>query len=145
MSYLVKNLMTKDINTIDHDATVTEAAEIMAADKHLGGYVIVLDKGKPVGIITERDIVNRVIAKKFDPEKMKTAEIMSTPIITVDPDEEILEASKLMEDNKVRNLVVVKNGIIYGVIKAKDIALHCRNYLDQSVNELLRWTHPFSV
>lgn len=119
VSYLVKDYMKKDVDTIDFDSTVTKAAEIMAANKYFWGYIVVLEKGKPVGIITERDFVIRVVAKKIDPAKTKASEIMSTPLITVDPNTSVLEASRVMQDNKIRKLVVVRNGIMHGVITWK--------------------------
>ena len=66
LSYQVKNYMTKEVNTIDHEATVFEAAQVMAADPEFEGYVVILEKGKPKGILTERDIVNKVIAQKLE-------------------------------------------------------------------------------
>ena len=100
--------MQKEINTITYDATITDAAKVMAADKNFEGYVVVLKKGKPLGIITERDIVYKVTAKEIDPSKVNLTEIMSTPLLTIDPEDDLLEASKLMLENNIRKLVVVK-------------------------------------
>ena len=69
MSYQVKDYMTKEVNTIDCDAKVTEAAMAMAADEKKEGYVICLIKGKPAGIVANIDIVNKVVAKKLDPSR----------------------------------------------------------------------------
>ena len=134
--------MTKEINTIDYDVTITDAAKVMAADKNFGGYVIILKKGKPLGMITERDIVNEIIAKEIDPSKVNLTEIMSTPLITIDPDEDLLEASKLMRENNIRKLVVMKSEIIYGVITAKDIAQQGNKYITRAIRDVLRWTVP---
>ena len=134
--------MEKEINTITYDATITDAAKVMAADKNFEGYVVVLKKGKPLGIITERDIVNEVMAKEIDPSKVNLTEIMSTPLLTIDPDEDLLEASKLMRENNVRKLVVVKGESIYGVITAKDIAQHGNKYITRAIRDVLRWTVP---
>ena len=142
MSTRVKEYMKKEINTITYDATITDAAKVMAADKNFEGYVIVLKKGKPLGIITERDIVNEVMAKEIDPSKVNLNEIMSTPLLTIDPDEDLLEASKLMRENNVRKLVVVKGESIYGVITAKDIAQHGNKYITRAIRDVLRWTVP---
>jgi CBS domain-containing protein len=132
--------MTKEINTIDYNATITDVAKVMAADKNFGGYVIILKKGEPVGIITERDIVNEITAKEIDPSKVKITEIMSTPLITIDPDDDLLKASELMRENNVRKLAVVKGEIIYGVITAKDIAQHGTKYVNRAIRDVLRWT-----
>jgi CBS domain-containing protein len=139
---MVKEYMTKEINTITYDATITDAAKVMAADKNFEGYVVVLKKGKPLGIITERDLVNEVMAKEIDPSKVNLTEIMSTPLITIDPDEDLLEASKLMRENNIRKLVVMKGEIIYGVITAKDIAQHGNKYITKAIRDILRWTVP---
>jgi CBS domain-containing protein len=139
---MVKEYMTKEINTITYDATITDAAKVMAADKNFEGYVVVLKKGKPLGIITERDLVNEVMAKEIDPSKVNLTEIMSTPLITIDPDEDLLEASKLMRENNIRKLVVMKGEIIYGVITAKDIAQHGNKYITRAIRDILRWTMP---
>ena len=134
--------MTKEINTIDYDVTITDAAKVMAADKNFGGYVIILKKGKPLGMITERDIVIEVTAKEHDPYKVKVTEIMSTPLITIDPDDDLLNASKLMRENNIRKVAVVKGEIIYGVITAKDIAQHGNKYIDKAIRDVLKWTGP---
>ena len=140
MSYLVKDYMTKEINTIDRNTTITEVANVMAADENAEGYVIVLEKGKPVGIVTERDIVNKIVAQNMDPTKTNVLDIMSTPLITIDPDENLLTTSQLMQKNNVRKVVVIKNGIIYGIITAKDISLRFESYVDRTVREIIRWT-----
>lgn len=145
MSYQIKNYMTKEVNTINLEATVMEAVKTMAADKNYEGYVIILDKGKPVGIVTERDIINKVLAKELDPKKIKVSDIMSAPLITIDPDEDLLKASKQMQEQNIRKLIVVRNEIIYGIITAKDIAQRCGIYVDKSIRDIIRWTTPLGV
>jgi len=130
--------MTKEINTIDHNATITDAAKVMAADLNFEGYVIIFKKGKPVGIITERDIVNEVTAKGIDPSKVKVVEIMSTPLVTMEPDEYLLKASQLMRENNIKKIAVVKGEIIYGVITAKGIAQHSNEYVNRVIRNILQ-------
>lgn len=145
MSYQVRGYMTKEVVTIDYDATVTEAAKEMADNKNYEGYAIVLKKGKPAGIVTERDITNKIVAKELDPSKTKVSEVMSAPLITVDPDDDLLKAAELMQKNNVRKLVVIRNEIIYGIITAKDIAQHCGDYVDRSIRDIIRWTAPLGI
>lgn len=145
MSYSIKDYMTKEVNIIDYDSTVTDAAKVMAADKNCEGYVIILKKGKPIGLVTERDIVNKVLAKDLVPLKTRIAEIMSAPLITIDPEDDLLMASKLMQKHNVRKLVVIKNNIIYGVISAKNIAQRCGEYVDKSIKDIIRWTGPLGI
>ena len=75
MSYSVKSYMSKDVYTINGEEIVTEAAKSMAEKK--SDYLIVLKEGKPVGIITDFDLVSKVLAKESDPSKIKVFEILS--------------------------------------------------------------------
>ena len=140
MSYQVKEYMTKEVNTVDYDATVTEAANIIATDEDYKGYVIILKKGKPVGIVTERDLVNKVLIGRLDPAQTNVSDIMSSPLITIDPEDDLLKATQVMEEQNVRKLVVVREDIIYGIITAKIISQNIRNYVDQSIRDIIRWT-----
>ena len=106
------------------------------------GSLIVEKYNTPVGIVTERDIVNRVLARDLDPSKIKVSEIMSSPLVSVDPDDDLLKASELMQEHKVRKLAVMRNDIIYGIITANDISQHCGDYVDRSIRDIYRWPIP---
>ncbi len=141
----VKKYMTKTVNTLDYNATVMEAANIMAADKDYEGYVIILQKGKPIGMVTERDLVNKVIVEGLDPAKTGVADVMSTPLITIDPDDDLLRATQIMKDQNVRKLVVVRDEIIYGIITAKKISQNVQDYVDRSIRDIVRWTASLGI
>lgn len=143
MSYAVKSYMSKDIHTIIEDATVTDAAKTMV-DKQ-SSYLIVLKQGKPVGIITEKDFVTKILAKEVNPKNSKVSDIMSTPLITIDPDEDLLKAAQSMREHNVRKLPVVRNEIIYGILTASDVANLCGNYVDKSIRDIIRWTAPLGI
>ena len=145
MSYRVKDYMIKETITIAFDSTVTEAAKVMAVDKNKEGYVIALKEGKPVGIVTEIDIITRALAKDLDPSKLKVSEIMSTPLRAIDPDDDLMMAAKLMREYNVRKLVVMRGDIVYGVITAKEIAQRCGEYVDRSVRDIIRWSSPLGI
>ncbi|UCH02595.1 MAG: CBS domain-containing protein [Candidatus Bathyarchaeota archaeon] len=132
--------MIKEVNTVNFNITVNNAAKVMAEDETYQGYVIVLKDGKPIGIVTERDIVNKIIAKDLDPTKVLVSTVMTTPLVTVDPEEDLLRASKLMKENNVRKLIVIRNDIIYGIITAKSIAHRCGEYVDRSIKDIILWT-----
>jgi CBS domain-containing protein len=140
MLYLIKDVMNKNVVTIDHKSSVFEAAEAMAQDPDAAGYVVVLQQGKPIGIVTERDIVHKVIAQKVNPANAPVASIMSTPLITIDPDADFLTAPELMQAHHISKLVVVKDDILYGVITAKVVATQCTTYVHQTVHDVIRWT-----
>lgn len=85
-----------------------------------GSLVIVLNNA-PVGIITERDLVRKIIAQKKDTSK-KVSEVMSESLITIAPEDDVKEASKKMLINGLRRLPVVKNGKLVGIVTATDLA-----------------------
>ena len=132
--------MDKTFMTIDVSRSVREAAKMMAEGEH--AYIIVTDKGTPKGMVASRDIVAKVVAVNKDLDKTMVADVMSTPLVTVDPDEDLIKASEMMAKQNVRRLAVVKGGIIYGVITTRDIAQRCGDYVDKSVKDILRWSFP---
>ena len=140
MSYRVKDYMDKTFMTIDVEASIREASKMIAGGEH--DYIIVTEGGKPKGMIAPRDVVVKVVAAGLDLDKTKAREAMSTPLVDIDPDEDLLKASETMHKQDVRRLAVVKNGIIYGVITSMDIAQRCGEYVDKSVKDVLRWSFP---
>jgi len=143
MSYLVKSYMQKDVPTIEKGATISEAAKMMARTDR--GVLVVPSHGQPVGIVTEHDFVHKVLAKDIDAKNVKIDKIMSQPLVTVDPDADLLQASKLMQEKNIRRLPVVKEGIIYGIVTSRDIATHCGEYVDRTVRDIVRWTAPLGI
>ena len=117
----VSEIMTKDvIHTINSTASVQEAASEM---KKVGrGCLVVLDKSKLSGIVTERDIVQRVVAAERDPKKVKVSEVMSKPVITVGPEALVSDAAKIMVQNKIRRLVVTEGTRLVGIVTVTDFA-----------------------
>ncbi|KON30163.1 hypothetical protein AC482_04550 [miscellaneous Crenarchaeota group-15 archaeon DG-45] len=132
--------MEKSFPKISEEASATDAAKAISDSG--SGFLIVLEGGQPRGIITEGDLVGKVMARELDPAKITAGEIMSSPLITVDPDDDLLKASEVMQKNSVRRLPVVRDGIIYGVLTAQDIAQHCGDYVSKSIRDILRWSLP---
>ena len=144
MSYLVKDYMTKEVLTIDENQSAADAATTMATDQMAQGYVIVLSKGSPIGIVTQRDLVNKILATGTT-RRVLVTEIMSAPIISIDPDEDLLKASEIMREHNVRKVPVIRDGIVYGVVTARDIAHKCGIYVDKSIRDIVRWTAPLGI
>jgi len=119
MSLNVSDVMVDEVITIDADATVQKAVRIM--NKHEIGCLIVVLKGKPVGIITERDMLKRILAKSVDPVKVKVSDIMSVPLIVGKPGMEIEDAVRLMFKTKIKKLPVVQRGRLLGLVTLTDI------------------------
>jgi len=117
---LVKDIMSSPVVTIDENETVDKAAQLM--EKHEVGCVIVISKqGKPLGIITERDMVVRILAKNTQPSKITAKEVMSSPLITIEPDITLSEAARRMSRLNIRRLGVTYKGNIVGLVSSKDI------------------------
>jgi len=113
----VKDIMNKDVVTIEANKTVFEAAERMSSEEV--GCLIVVIKAFPVGIITERDIVRRIVAKRNSVD-LKVAEVMTKTLIIVEPDTSLKEAARVMSTNKIRRLPVLKNNKLVGIVVASD-------------------------
>jgi len=133
----VSEAMDEEIVTVDENTSVTEAAAKMSEKGK--GCVIVLRQCRPVGMVTERDVTYKVVAKGLNPRKVKVGEVMSTPLIEVDPDADLVTAAKIMEKHKIRRLAVVRKGILYGVISALDIARNLEGYVESEVRKILKY------
>ena len=119
MSLNVEDVMVEEVVTVETEATVQEAVDLM--NKHEIGCLVVVLKGKPVGIITERDLLKRVLAQSRDPEKIKVPEIMSAPLIVGKPEMKIENAVKLMFKSKIKKLPVVQKGRLVGLVTLTDL------------------------
>lgn len=120
MSLKVEDVMIKDVVTVDVGATVKEAVKIM--NKHEIGCLVVIKRNKLAGILTERDILTRVLAESRNPEKTKVSEIMTIPVIATSPATELEEAAKLMFKKNVKKLPVVSEGKLVGLVTLTDLA-----------------------
>jgi len=117
---LVKDVMTSPVITISEEDNAQKAAQIMNKND-LGCIIVTSKEGKPVGIITERDMVTRVLAKNTLPSKVNAKKVMTSPLLTIDPDETLTEAARKMSRLNVRRLGVIYKGNLLGLISSKDI------------------------
>jgi len=117
---VVKDIMSSPVVTLDEDETSNKVANLM--DENDLGCVIISNKaGQPVGIITERDLVIRVLAKNLVPDAIKAKEIMTSPLVTITPEATISEAARRMSRLDIRRLGVFYKDNLVGVISSKDI------------------------
>lgn len=117
---LVKDVMSSPVVTVNEGATSNKVASLME-ENELGCVIITNKEGKPVGIITERDLVIRVLSKNLKPDAVKAKEIMTSPLVTIEPDATINEAAKKMNKLNIRRLGVIYKGNLVGVVSSKDI------------------------
>jgi CBS domain-containing protein len=116
----VRELMTKQPTTVGPDATLGEVATLMKQDDC--GSIPVVEGGRLVGIVTDRDIVVRGIAAGVDPKTQRVSKIMSSDPVTVGPEDDITDAEKKMGDRQIRRLPVVDGGKLVGIIVTAQIA-----------------------
>ena len=116
----VGDVMVREVITINENATVREAAEVM--NKFEIGCLIAVRKGKAVGILTERDLLKRVVAEAKDVNKTRVKDVMSSPLVVVEPDLDLEEAVKLMFQMKIKKLPVVDGKRLVGLVSLTDIA-----------------------
>ncbi|MCV0391928.1 MAG: CBS domain-containing protein [Nitrosopumilus sp.] len=117
-STFVNQVMSKNVLTVDKSTSIQEAAEKM--HKSNVGCVVVTDDLKPVGIVTERDFVTKVAAEGR-PLFTEISEVMSSPLITIDQEETIWEASEMMKQKTIHKLPVLEDEKIIGIITTTDI------------------------
>ena len=137
----VKDVMTKTVITIESNKTVIEAAALMAENDVAN--LIVMDNNTPIGIVTERNFVRRVLAKEKS-SKTKISEIMSTPLRVIDPDAPLKEAARRMVRKRIRRLPVIKDNKLVGIITATDFARHLskKTFTDNILEAIGRSNYP---
>jgi CBS domain-containing protein len=135
----VKDLMTKNVITIDSGKTIVEAAVLMSENDI--GDLVVMENNIPIGIVTERDIVRRVLAERKSAET-SISEVMTTPLKVIDPDAPIKEAARRMVNKKIRRLPVIKDNKLVGILTAADFAKHLsRKTLTDDILEAMGRNH----
>ena len=117
---MVRDVMSSPVVTMDEDETANRAAANMDM-KDLGAVIVQNKAGKSIGIITERDIVKRVVAKNLKPDTVKAKEIMTTPLVTIEPEATIIDAARRMTRLDIRRLGVIYKGNLVGIISSKDV------------------------
>lgn len=117
---LVKDVMTSPVVTVDENSSADEAARLMR-DNNIGCVIVSTRDGKPIGMITERDLVIRVVAENIQPNRVMAKDIMSAPLITINADKTISEAAREMNRHNIRRLAVMYKGQLVGIISSKDI------------------------
>jgi CBS domain-containing protein len=120
LSLRVEDVMTKDVMTIDANATVKEAAELM--NRNDISCLIAVKNGKTSGIITERDLLKRVIIEARNAKKTRVSEVMSNPLEIISPKAELEDAARLMFQKKIKKLPVIDNNRLVGLVSLTDIA-----------------------
>jgi CBS domain-containing protein len=128
-----EDVMVTEVAVMDAGVSVKEAAEVMAQEGL--SAVIVTVEGKATGIVTERDILKRIVVEDKNAKKTKVKEIMSSPLVTIEPTTDLEEAARLMFEKKIKNLPVTHENRLIGLINLQDI---CR--IQPEILKLLKQT-----
>ncbi len=116
---IVRDVMAKNVKTVKTDDTVHAAVQKM--NKFDIGSVIVTASGRPVGIITETNILRRIVGPRMDPAAVWAKDIMTSPLITIDPNIDLTEAAKIMAKNNIKRLPVMDGDKLVGLLSSTDI------------------------
>ncbi len=131
----VRDLMTTDPACCDPDTGLQDIARMMLDNDC--GAIPVVEQGKPVGIVSDRDIAVRAVAEGRNPLEMTAAEIMSAPVETVTEDTSVDDLFDLMEDKQIRRVVVVdEDGGVCGIVAQADIAEYAGDEVAEVVQEI---------
>jgi CBS domain-containing protein len=117
---LVRHAMTSSPQTIAPDMNAQDAAAMMKSEDV--GVLPIVDDGQLVGLVTDRDLVLRVLAERKDPQGVRVGDICTAAVVTVTPDTRLSEARELMEEHKVRRLPVTKGEELVGILSFGDVA-----------------------
>ena len=119
MSLKLADVMVEDVITVEEKATIKKAVELM--NKHEIGCLIVVKRGKPAGIVTERDMLKRILLESKNPQKIKVNEIMSEPLVVGKPQMDIEDAVRLMFKRNIKKLPVADEGHLVGLVTLTDL------------------------
>jgi CBS domain-containing protein len=135
----VEDVMVESVITVDADSSVMDAVKVM--NSHEIGCLVVTRRGRAVGIVTERDLLNRVIVKSRNARRTLVREIMTKPLIAGRPDMDLEDATKMMFDRKIKKLPVVESGKLLGLITLTDVA----RFQPQMIKILKKLSHQVSA
>lgn len=131
----LEKLMSKDVTSLPERASIMDAAKFMT-DMNVGS-VVVVDGGKPLGLLTDRDIITKVVIEGKDPSRLKLSDVMTRPAISIAAHKEVSDATKLMSEAGVRRLPVVDGGgKLVGVVSLDDILLVLGDEMEDIANTL---------
>lgn len=122
----VSEIMSRKVVTISLSDAVITAARIMSENK-IGGLIVVNNQ-EAVGVITESDLVRKVLLKNLDPIRIKVSDLLDRRLISIGSNASFYDAANLMVKNRIRRLPVVENGKLVGIVTAVDLAKQIANY-----------------
>ncbi|PTD93598.1 hypothetical protein C9439_05965 [archaeon SCG-AAA382B04] len=127
----VKEIMTRDVKSISQNKNARKASEIML-EENVGSLVVLDEIDNPIGILTEKDLVRKVISKNKSPSEVIVNEIMTKPLVTIPPNTDLNEAVRKMSDLNIKKFPVVKDNELLGIVTENDVLA-----VSPALNEIL--------
>jgi CBS domain-containing protein len=141
MVLYAKDIVDKDFITLGKEVTALQAAKVMKEKRH--GFVVVASNDqKPLGIVTEWDYIEKIVADERDPSKTTLGEIMTYDIITVNANDGIDKVAEIMTQKRIRRVLVLDDGKVIGVITSRTIIGSIKEYVDRVSAQIARLQAP---
>ncbi|MFH1499142.1 MAG: CBS domain-containing protein [Verrucomicrobiota bacterium] len=128
------------VTTVPPTATVADAVQIMN-HFHIGAVVVANPRKGLLGIFTERDVLNRIVARERDPKGTTVESVMSTRLVTATPETTVDEAMRIFMDHRVRHLPIVESGVVVGLVSIGDINRHQLEEHAEEARQLRGYIH----
>ena len=141
MVLYAKDIVEPEFLSMRPQTTLLEAAKVMA-DRHHGFVLVTSAEGRPIGIVTEWDILAKVVAEGRDPAQVRLEELMTRSLVYVEANEGIDRVAQIMADKGIRRVLVQRDGKVIGAIRAQTIARRMRDYLDSISAQIARAQLP---
>jgi len=132
---LVRDVMTKEPRVVRRDTNVQEVVATM--NKYDISSIIVVEEKRPIGIVTHKDIISKLVQARIPPEAVTAREIMTSPIITINEESSIEEAARLMSKKHIKKLIVTRNTELAGIITSSDLVREAPK-TTELLNQLLK-------
>lgn len=141
MVLYARDIVQKEFLSLSSTTTVLEGAKAMKNTKH--GFAVVGTASEPQGIVTEWDILSKVVAEGWDPQRVTMGEIMSTDLLSVEGGAPLSTVSQLMSEKGVRRLLVKEGNQVIGFITSRTMMARMNDYVDKISSQISRLQAPF--
>ncbi len=141
MVLYVKDILEKSFLSLSRGTSVLEAAKAMKSAQH--GFAVIGSPDSPEGIVTEWDILSKVVAEGRDPSKVTLAEVMTTELLTVSANEGIAAVAQIMSERGVRRMLVKDGDRVIGYVTSKTVLANLKAYVDKISTQISRLQAPW--
>ncbi|MGA7922579.1 MAG: CBS domain-containing protein [Thermoplasmata archaeon] len=131
-----KDIMHTDLLVMPMSSSVSEGARQMAASRK--GYVLVSEKGPPIAIVTEWDLIAKVLAIGRDPAQTTLGEIATSPLVTAGAETATEEIVALMDAKRIRRMLLTRNGVVIGMVTSNDVLAAFKSYVNKISADIAR-------